>query len=277
MTKTKTLNFAFAFLLLIPCLFLFTACGGEQIEQTEALDVLSSASTHESILNTDSFTNNQIVRLSITMNDETTKQTSNITANVSGTTRVYVNENSETIVQGSINGTVTTKMSNLFGNGSATQNVNSTYKVANIDGNYYKFDEANKIKEQIFETEFDDYLFTSSVLFADSSNIITEEMLSIETAEVQTSLLKVGENDYNLRFSITESTEEQTLTSIYYYEIRNGQFTKISLQITKTTQEGTYNIYTEQNIQYSSSEITKPDTIADYTETTFDDDILSGI
>ena len=236
MTKTKTLNFAFAFLLLIPCLFLFTACGGEQIEQTEALDVLSSASTHESILNTDSFTNNQIVRLSITMNDETTKQTSNITANVSGTTRVYVNENSETIVQGSINGTVTTKMSNLFGNGSATQNVNSTYKVANIDGNYYKFDEANKIKEQIFETEFDDYLFTSSVLFADSSNIITEEMLSTETGEVQTSLLKVGENDYNLRFSITESTEEQTLTSIYYYEIRNGQFTKISLQITKTTQ-----------------------------------------
>ena len=277
MTKTKTLNFAFAFLLLIPCLFLFTACGGEQIEQTEALDVLSSASTHESILNTDSFTNNQIVRLSITMNDETTKQTSNITANVSGTTRVYVNENSETIVQGSINGTVTTKMSNLFGNGSATQNVNSTYKVANIDGNYYKFDEANKIKEQIFETEFDDYLFTSSVLFADSSNIITEEMLSTETAEVQTSLLKVGENDYNLRFSITESTEEQTLTTIYYYEIRNGQFTKISLQITKTTQEGTYNMYTEQNIQYSSSEITKPDTIADYTETTFDDDILSGI
>ncbi len=277
MTKTKTLNFAFAFLLLIPCLFLFTACGGEQIEQTEALDVLSSASTHESILNTDSFTNNQIVRLSITMNDETTKQTSNITANVSGTTRVYVNENSETIVQGSINGTVTTKMSNLFGNGSATQNVNSTYKVANIDGNYYKFDEANKIKEQIFETEFDDYLFTSSVLFADSSNIITEEMLSTETGEVQTSLLKVGENDYNLRFSITESTEEQTLTTIYYYEIRNGQFTKISLQITKTTQEGTYNIYTEQNIQYSSSEITKPDTIADYTETTFDDDILSGI
>lgn len=277
MTKTKTLNFAFAFLLLIPCLFLFTACGGEQIEQTEALDVLSSASTHESILNTDSFTNNQIVRLSITMNDETTKQTSNITANVSGTTRVYVNENSETIVQGSINGTVTTKMSNLFGNGSATQNVNSTYKVANIDGNYYKFDEANKIKEQIFETEFDDYLFTSSVLFANSSNIITEEMLSTETAEVQTSLLKVGENDYNLRFSITESTEEQTLTTIYYYEIRNGQFTKISLQITKTTQEGTYNMYTEQNIQYSSSEITKPDTIADYTETTFDDDILSGI
>ena len=277
MTKTKTLNFAFAFLLLIPCLFLFTACGGEQIEQTEALDVLSSASTHESILNTDSFTNNQIVRLSITMNDETTKQTSNITANVSGTTRVYVNENSETIVQGSINGTVTTKMSNLFGNGSATQNVNSTYKVANIDGNYYKFDEANKIKEQIFETEFDDYLFTSSVLFADSSNIITEEMLSTETAEVQTSLLKVGENDYNLRFSITESTEEQTLTTIYYYEIRNGQFTKISLQITKTTQEGTYNMYTEQNIQYSSSEITKPDTIADYTETTFDDDILGGI
>lgn len=277
MTKTKTLNFAFAFLLLIPCLFLFTACGGEQIEQTEALDVLSSASTHESILNTDSFTNNQIVRLSITMNDETTKQTSNITANVSGTTRVYVNENSETIVQGSINGTVTTKMSNLFGNGSATQNVNSTYKVANIDGNYYKFDEANKIKEQIFETEFDDYLFTSSVLFANSSNIITEEMLSTETGEVQTSLLKVGENDYNLRFSITESTEEQTLTTIYYYEIRNGQFTKISLQITKTTQEGTYNMYTEQNIQYSSSEITKPDTIADYTETTFDDDILSGI
>ena len=277
MTKTKTLNFAFAFLLLIPCLFLFTACGGEQIEQTEALDVLSSASTHESILNTDSFTNNQIVKLSITMNDETTKQTSNITANVSGTTRVYVNENSETIVQGSINGTVTTKMSNLFGNGSATQNVNSTYKVANIDGNYYKFDEANKIKEQIFETEFDDYLFTSSVLFADSSNIITEEMLSTETAEVQTSLLKVGENDYNLRFSITESTEEQTLTTIYYYEIRNGQFTKISLQITKTTQEGTYNMYTEQNIQYSSSEITKPDTIADYTETTFDDDILGGI
>ena len=277
MTKTKTLNFAFAFLLLIPCLFLFTACGGEQIEQTEALDVLSSASTHESILNTDSFTNNQIVRLSITMNDETTKQTSNITANVSGTTRVYVNENSETIVQGSINGTVTTKMSNLFGNGSATQNVNSTYKVANIDGNYYKFDEANKIKEQIFETEFDDYLFTSSVLFANSSNIITEEMLSTETGEVQTSLLKVGENDYNLRFSITESTEEQTLTTIYYYEIRNGQFTKISLQITKTTQEGTYNMYTEQNIQYSSSEITKPDTIADYTETTFDDDILGGI
>ena len=277
MTKTKTLNFAFAFLLLIPCLFLFTACGGEQIEQTEALDVLSSASTHESILNTDSFTNNQIVRLSITMNDETTKQTSNITANVSGTTRVYVNENSETIVQGSINGTVTTKMSNLFGNGSATQNVNSTYKVANIDGNYYKFDEANKIKEQIFETEFDDYLFTSSVLFANSSNIITEEMLSTETGEVQTSLLKVGENDYNLRFSITESTEEQTLTTIYYYEIRNGQFTKISLQMTKTTQEGTYNMYTEQNIQYSSSEITKPDTIADYTETTFDDDILSGI
>lgn len=277
MTKTKTLNFAFAFLLLIPCLFLFTACGGEQIEQTEALDVLNSASNHESILNTDSFTNNQIVRLSITMNDETTKQTSNITANVSGTTRVYVNENSETIVQGSINGTVTTKMSNLFGNGSATQNVNSTYKVANIDGNYYKFDEANKIKEQIFETEFDDYLFTSSVLFANSSNIITEEMLSTETGEVQTSLLKVGENDYNLRFSITESTEEQTLTTIYYYEIRNGQFTKISLQITKTTQEGTYNMYTEQNIQYSSSEITKPDTIADYTETTFDDDILSGI
>ena len=277
MTKTKTLNFAFAFLLLIPCLFLFTACGGEQIEQTEALDVLSSASTHESILNTDSFTNNQIVRLSITMNDETTKQTSNITANVSGTTRVYVNENSETIVQGSINGTVTTKMSNLFGNGSGTQNVNSTYKVANIDGNYYKFDEANKIKEQIFETEFDDYLFTSSVLFADSSNIITEEMLSTETGEVQTSLLKVGENDYNLRFSITESTEEKTLTTIFYYEIRNGQFTKISLQITETTQERTYNMYTEQNIQYSSSEITKPDTIADYTETTFDDDILSGI
>lgn len=277
MTKTKTLNFTFAFLLLIPCLFLFTACGGEQIEQTEALDVLSSASTHESILNTDSFTNNQIVKLSITMNDETTKQTSNITANVSGTTRVYVNENSETIVQGSINGTVTTKMSNLFGNGSATQNVNSTYKVANIDGNYYKFDEANKIKEQIFETEFDDYLFTSSVLFANSSNIITEEMLSTETGEVQTSLLKVGENDYNLRFSITESTEEQTLTTIYYYEIRNGQFTKISLQMTKTTQERTYNMYTEQNIQYSSSEITKPDTIADYTETTFDDDILSGI
>ena len=277
MTKTKTLNFAFAFLLLIPCLFLFTACGGEQIEQTEALDVLSSASTHESILNTDSFTNNQIVRLSITMNDETTKQTSNITANVSGTTRVYVNENSETIVQESINGTVTTKMSNIFGNGSGTQNVNSTYKVANIDGNYYKFDEANKIKEQIFETEFDDYLFTSSVLFANSSNIITEEMLSTETGEVQTSLLKVGENDYNLRFSITESTEEQTLTTIYYYEIRNGQFTKISLQITKTTQERTYNMYTEQNIQYSSSEITKPDTIADYTETTFDDDILSGI
>ncbi len=277
MTKTKTLNFAFAFLLLIPCLFLFTACGGEQIEQTEALDVLSSASTHESILNTDSFTNNQIVRLSITMNDETTKQTSNITANVSGTTRVYVNENSETIVQGSINGTVTTKMSNLFGNGSATQNVNSTYKVANIDGNYYKFDEANKIKEQIFETEFDDYLFTSSVLFANSSNIITEEMLSTEKEEVQKSLLKDGENDYNLRFSITESTEEQTLTTIYYYEIRNGQFTKISLQITKTTQEGTYNMYTEQNIQYSSSEITKPDTIADYTETTFDDDILGGI
>lgn len=277
MTKTKTLNFAFAFLLLIPCLFLFTACGGEQIEQTEALDVLSSASTHESILNTDSFTNNQIVRLSITMNDETTKQTSNITANVSGTTRVYVNENSETIVQGSINGTATTKMSNLFGNVSATQNINSTYKVANIDGNYYKFDEANKIKEKIFETEFDDYLFAYSVLFADSSNIITEEMLSTETGEVQTSLLKVGENDYNLRFSITESTEEQTSTAIYYYEIRNGQFTKISLQITETTQKGTYNMYKEQNIQYSSSEITKPDTIADYTETTFDDDILSGI
>ena len=138
-------------------------------------------------------------------------------------------------------------------------------------------DEANKIKEQIFETEFDDYLFTSSVLFANSSNIITEEMLSTETGEVQTSLLKVGENDYNLRFSITESTEEQTLTTIYYYEIRNGQFTKISLQMTKTTQERTYNMYTEQNIQYSSSEITKPDTIADYTETTFDDDILSGI
>ena len=277
MTKTKTLNFAFAFLLLIPCLFLFTACGGEQIEQTEALDVLSSASNHESILNTDSFTNNQIVKLSITMNDETTKQTSTITANVSGTTRVYVNENSETIVQESINGTITTKMSNLFGNGSGTQNVNSTYKVANIDGNYYKFDEANKIKEKILETEFDDYLFTYSVLFADSSNIITEEMLSTETGEVQTSLLKVGENDYNLRFSITESTEEQTLTTIYYYEIRNGQFTKISLQITETTQKGTYNMYKEQNIQYSSSEITKPDTIADYTETTFDDDILSGI
>lgn len=277
MIKTRTLNFTFALLLLIPCLFLFTACGGEEIEQTEALTALSNASAHESMTTTESFTNNQIVRVNITMNDETTKENSSITANVNGTTKVYVDENNEKIVQESINGNITTKTSNIFGNGSATQNINSTYKVASIDGDLYKFDEANKVKEQILSTDFDDYTFSESVLFAKSSNIVTEDKLATETGEVKTSLIKVGENDFNLRFSITESSEEQTSVSTYYYEIRNGQFTKITIETTKSTAESYYNIYLEQNIQYSANKISKPDTIADYLETSFDNDILGNI
>ena len=255
--RTKSLNSAWwkiglALLAIVPCLFVFTACGGETIEKDEA--ILASTTAAEAIATTQNFTIERISRTSMT--------TSVSKMSMNSTEKISVNNG---VVALDVNGSASGSGGAGGLNITMTYNVNNSVILANVDGTYYAIKKNTKEKDTISAIDLNDYLDISVIM--EYFTPLTEE--SFETSENGSTpvvdLKKMGEGDYNLNLSLNDEitdpdTEEvTTLYSRVSQEIRDGKIAKVIFEYkTNSESEGEINYYIEYRVSYDSSEIAVP-------------------
>lgn len=274
LTKSKSATWfkmALAVVLLLPCLLLFTACGGDPIEQDEALQALTEATTTSNYDNVKSF--------SCTMSTEASGEENGVTRTFknSGKNIVYVTD-TDTIVQVSISASMDIRANSGITMSSVTSG-NGEYKIVKIGDSYYKINEGKKLYDTTTEEEFT----SSSTILGSISmalrNVVTADKITQAGENVKMDLLKTGEGAYSLKFIFTETitkdegleTEyvEKTVTS-YYYEIADKKLTKYEIfaEVFEDDVRTGYEKYSF-SINYSETKLTAPSSLDGYSEGEF--------
>ncbi len=242
----------------IPCMFLLTACGGETIEQDEALLALAAAQTTMDADETNTFT--------ITMEQRLNGGASGVNAdmNVKNTIAVYTDASGNVTARVQANGTVRGELSSYI---DIDANLNADYKVATIDGVNYFINENEKTYEVAGVSDYSDMISFGS--YASAVDFINASMLvDAEGVDIATDLKKMGENDYNLRFTITTTTSladvDTTTTTVYYYEIRDSKITKFQNTATMSSDEGNATQEMILTFDYTNRSVSAPTSIEGY-------------
>ncbi len=275
LTKSKSATWfkmALAVVLLLPCLLLFTACGGDPIEQDEALSALTEAGTIANYENVKSF--------SYTLNNEAMEidkeEGTNTTLKTSGTSIVYKTD-TETIIQ--INQSASRDIRIDTGMvGSSVTSASGEYKIVKIGDAYYNINESKKIYEATEESMFTQSASILSPLSYALTTLITADDITAAGDNIEMELLKTGEGAYSLKFVITEvakitegtdEVEQKTVTT-YYYEIADKKFTKyeINREVFENNTRVSYDKYS-CSFNYSETKLTAPTSIEGYKEGSF--------
>ncbi len=261
--KTKSLSSAWwkitlALVAIIPCLFIFTACGGETIENAEAITAVNNAA--EEMVSAQNFTVERITRVS--------GNADGISMKLNSTERISVNNGA---VELSVRGDAEAN-GNMGGvNMNLDYNMDNTVKLAKIDGQYYIIKDSTSEKDSLYSTDFNEYLSLEGII--EYFTLLSEDIINPTDvdANITTDFKKVGDNSYNL--TLTQEMETQGAVTNYgrmYYEIRDGALTKFVFESEASSDDGTTTLYVEYKIGYTSNEISLPtaEELAEYKDST---------
>ncbi len=239
-TNTRSLwTIPVALVVIISCLFVFTACGGTPIEQDEALTALSNATSTEKYSAVGDYTVEQIVRS--TRKTETSDSTLNTkmilsvadndgqkvgSMDVSGDLRVQANS-----------GGLTTNNN--------TQ-IKSNFDIAQIGGAYYYFNTDLQKKQTISQT---DYLTrTSFAATMADVKVITQNDIETNIQEPA----KVEFKSANSTEATAELTGENIINAYASYQLTSGGNYEYGVVI-EFDAEGTQKFYELTSAQQGNS------------------------
>ena len=244
---------------LVPCMFLFTACGGDPIEQDEAMTALTSAQAAMAAEDSESF----VIKMQQRTNGNAAEVNGNM--NTDSTITVYTDADGNVTARIQANGSVSAEMSSYI---DMDLNLNVDYKYTTIDGVNYFINEEQKTYEVVGLTEGSVIDFAT---YARAVNFISEsDLVAGEGEEIKTDFRKTSENSYNLRVThtATETVGDvtATITTEMYYEIRDSKLTRFESKVSSTNGDETASYETVITIDYNARAVSAPTSLDGYTQ-----------